>query len=152
MRRAVMMRCLSTTGRASDARADICSTTSGVFAGLPIGRPKNKTLRELYYSLFGDEEKLVDGVPHQEDGRHVAKGGAVEAEHHQQHEEQHVHGLPALECQLHSHGRPQLFVETPRGLAGKDNGQRRRSGGFSLTRECKGNPKKSEIARAYTAS
>lgn len=56
--------------------------------------------RSKRYSLLGDEEELVDRVPHQEDGRHVLEGGAVETKRDQHDEEEHVHRLPELEGQL----------------------------------------------------
>lgn len=47
-----------------------------------VVRQKKKG-KENHNSLLGDEEELVHSVPHQEDGRHVAEGGAVKAKHHQ---------------------------------------------------------------------
>lgn len=41
-------------------------------------------------SLFGGEVNAVEGIPHHEDGRHVAEHQAVEAEGDYHRQEQHV--------------------------------------------------------------
>ena len=64
------------------------------------------------HSLFGGEVEAVEAVPQQQERPDVAEVDAVEAERHEQGQEQHVQVLPELERHLRQ------FAPSPSGERG----------------------------------